>query len=112
MLMGSVAETFFFYTARRMSLANIAFWGEGRSFQQKTVVKFRCVWRVTMFNGSTTCYRAAGLRVTRLNQGIQVEGNHGRLEYFVLPVDGSNKKKTTNMNGQSYNVLIKSHFPV
>ena len=64
-----------------------------------------------MFNGSATCYRAAGLRVTRLNQGIQVDGKHGRLEYFVLPVDGSNKKKTTNMNGQSYNVLIKSHFP-
>ena len=35
MLMGSVATTGFFYTARRMSLANIAFGGKGRGLQQK-----------------------------------------------------------------------------
>ena len=35
MLMGSVATTSFFYTARRVSLANIAFWGRGRGLQQK-----------------------------------------------------------------------------
>lgn len=34
----------------------------------------------------------------------------GRLEYWVLPMDPDDGRKTTHMNGQTYNKLIKDKF--
>jgi len=38
---------------------------------------------------------------------VLLQNGGGGLEYFVLPMDG---KKTTNMNGQRYNDLVKGKF--
>ncbi len=69
------------------------------------------VWR--MANGKDGLWEEnVGPSCYAKSQGLPVKiwglfGN-GRLEYFVLPKDGTNK--TTNMNGARYNKLVKTHF--